>query len=79
MDTVLMLDFSAALLEAKAGKKITRIAFGPHISVTVQFPDAGSKNTLPYMQMHKADTGAIFPVDFSCESIFANDWYVVNN
>lgn len=70
------LTFEQALTEAKAGKKIARVAFRDTCHIAVQFPDANSMNTKPYLKMIKGvDT---FPVDLSCESIFAEDWYVLD-
>jgi len=69
------MDFSQALIEAKNGKKIARKQFRDTCYVFVQFPDEGSANTEPYFVMQKGEKR--FPVDLSCESIFADDWYVV--
>lgn len=73
------MDFSQALLEAKNGKFVTRSQW-KNISVGVQFPDAHSANTLPYLYMVKTTENGFrhrFPLDFSCESIFAEDWEIV--
>lgn len=80
------MDFSQALLEMKAGKCCQRAGWNnKNIWVAVQFPDENSKNTLPYLMMIKTfaeteNTSAYtsrFPLDLSCESIFAEDWEVV--
>lgn len=69
------MDFSQALLEAKAGKFVSREAWPETIKVGAQFPDEGSANTKPYLYMIKGSDR--FPLDLSCESIFAEDWRVV--
>lgn len=67
------MDFSQALLEMKAGKLLTREAWkGNRIRVAAQFPDEGSANTKPYLYMLKGTDR--FPIDLSCESLFAEDW-----
>jgi len=68
-------DFSTALSYAKEGKDISRFAFADTCYIRAQFPDAQSVNTKPYLQMVKWEH--TFPVDLSCESIFADDWYIV--
>ena len=65
-------DFSEALTQMRAGKKVTRIQFRDTCHVFAQFPDENSANTLPYLVMQKGDHR--FPVDLSCESLFADDW-----
>lgn len=69
------MDFSQALLEVKAGKYVSRIAWPENIKVAAQFPDERSANTKPYLYMIKGDDR--FPLDLSCESIFAEDWKIV--
>lgn len=76
----ILLNFELALTNAKEGKKISRKAFRDTCYIMAQYPDKNSKMTKPYIYMVKGDD--IFPVDLSCESIFAEDWYVleeVNN
>lgn len=68
-------DFSTALDYAKRWKKVARLAFRDTCYIRVQFPDEWSLNTKPYLQMIKWND--IFPVDLSCESIFADDWYII--
>lgn len=72
-------DFSEALLRAKAGKKISRVQFRDTCHVEAQIPDENSKMTKPYLFMHKKNGEGYdqFPVDLSCESLFAEDWYEV--
>lgn len=68
-------DFSVALNLVKEGKKISRIQFRDTCYIMAQFPDENSKMTKPYLYMIKGEEK--FPVDLSCESIFAEDWYEV--
>jgi len=65
----------------------------PTIKVLLQKPDEHSKMTKPYLYMEKssknpANTGGEndnehapiidrFPLDLSCESVLADDWFVV--
>lgn len=72
------MDFSQALLDAKSGKTISREAWGDDISVRAQFPDENSANTLPYLFMVKNGGATRFPLDLSCEALFAEDWQVVD-
>ena len=88
------MSFETALSLAKIGRKITRQQFRDTCYITAQYPGINSKNTLPYLQMHKRVAAKIqqpitdkpnetlyqmevFPVNLSCESIFAEDWYVI--
>ena len=66
-------NFEWALTAVKRGKKVTRIAFKDTCYIIGQFPDANSANTKPYLVMVKGVDR--FPVDLSCESIFADDWF----
>jgi len=80
------MDFSEAFSEAKKGKMIFRKGWNnPNIAVGVQFPDENSANTKPYLYMIKVHQGEEetttfdrFPLDLSCESLFAEDWEVDN-
>lgn len=69
------MDFSQALVKAKGGEKVARKAFKDTCYIMAQFPDENSMNTKPYLKMIKGDD--TFPVDLSCESIFAEDWYIL--
>ena len=69
------MDFSHALIEAKNGSKISRIQFSDTCYIEVFTPTEGSSVTEQYLIMVKGNKR--FPVDLSCESIFAKDWYVV--
>lgn len=75
--------FEVALAKAKQGYKIGRLQFRDTCYIVAKFPDEGSQNTKPYLQMWKKkfqnDSDSpfdAFPVDLSCESIFADDWYI---
>lgn len=71
-----LLTFEEALAIMKAGGKTARAGWNnSEILVRVQFPDEGSMNTEPYLVMEKRDK--CFPLDLSCESIFAEDWVKV--
>lgn len=76
-----MFDFCEALRRMKAGKACARDGWQNRMSikVMVQTPDENSKMTQPYLYMEKETmTGDVrFPLDLSCESIFAEDWYEV--
>ena len=76
------MDFSQALREMKSGKFCARKGWGNAIiRCGVQFPDDDSANTLPYLYMIKVKDEEVvrFPLDISCESLFAEDWEVVEN
>lgn len=71
------LSFEHVLKLLKVGAKVTRKGWrDAGIHVEAQFPDENSKMTKPYLTMHKR--GEIFPLDLSCESIFAEDWVEVD-
>lgn len=70
------MNFSDALNALKKGASISREGWSKGgIYVLMQTPDEHSKMTKPYMYMVKGDDK--FPLDLSCESIFAEDWYIV--
>ena len=77
--------FEKALSLAKEGHAIARSSFRDTCYIKVQQPDENSKMKLPYLYMVKKTptigkfpSGYIcFPVDLSCESIFADDWYLI--
>ncbi len=71
------MSFDQALLALKNGEKLSRRQFRDTCYIFVQYPDNNSSNTEPYFCMQKGDK--CFPVDLSCESIFAEDWYVLND
>lgn len=71
-------DFSVALNLVKEGKIVTRKAWALsplNIRMYAEYPDENSKMTKPYLVMLKGEDK--FPLDMSCESIFAEDWYEV--
>jgi hypothetical protein len=78
-----VLDFSAALREAKKGNSIQRKGWnGSGLKVRVQFPDEGSKNTLPYLYIQypedaKTTPGARCPWLASQTDLMAEDWVVL--
>lgn len=76
-------DFSEALIRAKKGGKISRTQFRDTCYIMAQVPDENSKMTKPYLYMVKkikdSNMEDRFPVDLSCESIFAEDWYEIIN
>jgi hypothetical protein len=79
--------YSVALYLLKNGFKVSRSGWGwkgTNVYLQVQFPDENSKMTLPYIYMVKrvfADDGSFvtkyFPCPTSDESIFADDWFLV--
>lgn len=72
------LTFGAALEACKDGAEVSRMAWGGSsapISMKAQFPDENSKMTKPYLYMIKGEDK--FPLDLSCESIFASDWFIL--
>ncbi len=76
------LDFSKALDALKRGETVSRYGWdNSNISVHLQVPDANSKMTKPYLYMEKKldEFGAVerFPLDLSCESIMAEDWFII--
>lgn len=88
MTPIETVSFETALVAAKQGKSIARIAFRDTCFIVAKYPTDESQNTLPYLQMWKNlkvkdadgdDMYDIFPVDLSCESIFAEDWYIVKD
>lgn len=74
MSDKIFVGFSEALQAVKEGKKASREAFKDTCYVMMQTPDEHSKMTKPYLYMVKGEDK--FPVDLSCESIFAEDWYI---
>jgi len=69
--------FGVALEAAKDGKTITREGwYSFDVKVRAQFPDEHSKMTKPYLYMIKREER--FPLDLSCESIFAEDWIILD-
>ena len=76
------MDFSEAFIAARNGHSIARVAFRDTCYIRVEYPrihdlEDQNINTMPYLQMVKGDN--VFPVDLSCDSLFANDWYLVDS
>lgn len=82
------MNFELALTLLKKGAIISRAGWkNPNIIVRAQYPTSTSMNTEPYLVMEKmvkaknidgtdGEAKKIFPLDLSCESIFAEDWYI---
>jgi hypothetical protein len=72
------IDFGAALNALRAGDKVARAGWnGKNMWLKLQFPDAGSKMTLPYIYMSTAQ-GDLVPWLASQTDILATDWVVLN-
>lgn len=76
MNDTIYVSFSTALEVLKQGKKASRLQFRDSCYIIAQYPDDNSKMTKPYLVMVKGND--MFPVDLSCESIFADDWYILD-
>lgn len=71
------MSFSAALEFLKEGCMLARTGWnGRGMWIALQRPDAGSKNTLPYLFMHTAQSQRV-PWLASQTDLLADDWYVV--
>ena len=71
-----LFDFGRALNHLRNGAAATRAGWkNSEISVRLQKPTDKSKMTEPYLYMIKGEK--MFPLDLSCESILAEDWYLV--
>lgn len=73
MEERITFGFEKALEITKNGGAVTREQFRDTCFIMAQYPDENSKMTKPYLFMVKGQDK--FPVDLSCESIFAEDWY----
>ena len=72
-----MMDFSHALIQLKAGERISRVGWnGKHMWLYLQTPDDHSKMTLPYIYMRTAQ-GDLVPWFASQIDILSMDWGVV--
>ena len=70
------MNFSKAFDLAKQGHGVKRSLWpDKEVIVKVQYPDENSKMTEPYLYMEKRNKR--FPLDLSCESLFAEDWELV--
>ncbi len=78
------MDFGQALQELKRGKKVSRSGWnGKGLWIEMQWPDANSKMTLPYLYINyptdAANTpGARCPWLASQTDVLAEDWDVLN-
>jgi Protein of unknown function (DUF2829) len=69
-----MVNFSYALNFLKSGKQVRRAGWnGKGMWLQVQWPDAYSKMTLPYIYMKTAD-GNIVPWLASQTDLLSDDW-----
>lgn len=69
-------DFSLALLAAKKGAAILREGWkGKDMLVKVQYPDANSKMTAPYLYMDQKE-GARCPWVIGQFDVMSEDWYI---
>jgi hypothetical protein len=80
------MDFSHALILLKQGMKLQRNGWnGKGMYVAVQYPDAGSANTLPYLYLvypvgsQAYPEGARVPWLASQTDLLAEDWITYNN
>jgi hypothetical protein len=72
------LGFDQALRHLKAGRRVTRAAWGSADTwLEIQRPDTQSKMTRPYLYLTR--DGERFPVDPSGESVLANDWILLDS
>ena len=66
-----------AVYQMRVGKAVQRKGWnGKGMYLKVQFPDAGSANSLPYVWMRTAD-GHRVPWLCSQTDLLANDWQIV--
>lgn len=71
------MEFQHALVNLKHGKSVARSGWnGKGMWVKVQWPDAHSKMTQPYIYMKTAD-GGLVPWLASQTDLLASDWEVV--
>ncbi len=71
-----LLNFSKALELMKEWNKLSRLQFRDTCYIIAKYPhEQRADNTLPYLQMIKWEN--TFPVDLSCESIFAEDRHIL--
>lgn len=70
------MDFGDAIRAMQKGLKVCRKGWNnTTLYLEIQNPDENSKMTKPYIYMGKGDEK--FPCDLSCESILADDWFIV--
>ena len=69
--------FETALVALKSGHKISRKGWnGPNQWLHIQFPDASSKMTLPYVYIRTVQ-GGLVPWICSQTDMMANDWIIL--
>lgn len=73
--------FERALVCLKRGVRVSRAGWNAHHELGLQFPDAGSANSLPYIYMvvgtDAADLkGARVPWVASHTDLMAGDWFI---
>jgi Protein of unknown function (DUF2829) len=72
------MDFSSALRELRAAKRITRAGWnGKGMWLALQRPDENSKMKRPYIYI-SIITGELVPWVASHGDLLADDWYVVD-
>ena len=70
-------DFGAALALLRRGYRVTREGWnGKGMWLEAQYPDEGSKMTLPYIYMKTADNNLV-PWVASQTDILSNDWKLI--
>ncbi len=70
-------EIGRAVMEMRQGNRIARAGWnGKNMHLALQMPDAGSKNTLPYVYMITV-TGDRAPWLCSQPDLLADDWQVV--
>lgn len=70
------MNFGDALEALKAGKRVCRTGWnGKNMHLEIQFPDAASKMTLPYIFMYTADKNFV-PWLASQTDMLAEDWQI---
>lgn len=68
-------NFEWAFRMMRQGKFVRRTGWNnENIKVGIQHPDENSFMTKPYFYMQKGDEK--FPLDMSCEALFAEDWEI---
>lgn len=78
MDSNTTLDFSAALLLLKEGKRIAREGWnGKGMYLSLQTPDEHSKMKRPYIYIVPVDSNGVVPWVASQTDLLTSDWYEV--
>jgi len=72
------MNFSEALINIKAGVALRRSGWnGPDQYIQIQFPDAHSKMTVPYIYIRTQQSDLV-PWLASQGDLMANDWELIN-